>query len=152
MIARNLFLKYSAVFLMMLIPVSFCAATEVGCLSSNTTYTYINEESNSTRNNHRNNNSYSQSDRDGHVSRTFYHRDEDDRNLTANNFCIDPVYPTVSCFIHATRSGYSSSPGTLVNYSTVNNCYLPLDDYLPFLLISIAGVSMYFLRGRLLTA
>ncbi len=154
MIDRNFVLKYiRVVALVVLCLVSFRAAatTSVGCLSSNTTYTYINEESNSVRNNHRYDDDYSSSDQSGHINRTFYHREEYDRNLTASNFCVTPITPSVACFIHATRSGYISSPGTLVNYSTVNNCNVPIDDYIPFLLVSIAGISVYFLRGRFIT-
>lgn len=154
MIDRNFVLKYIGIVALIILSLaSFraVATTNVGCLSSNTTYTYINEESYSVRNNHRYDTDYSSSDRNGHVNRTFYHREEYDRSLTASNFCVTPITPSVACFIHATRSGYTSSPGTLVNYSTVNNCTVPIDDYIPFLLAAIAGISIYFLRGRFIT-
>jgi len=104
---------------------------DVGCLSSNTTYTYINPEG---------------INRNGVPS--YYHRYESDRRLTSSNFCASPVEPAQGCYIYATRSGYTSSPGTLVNYTTVNNCNVPLDDYIPLLLISMAAFSVYYLRKR----
>jgi len=120
------------IFLFLLL--SFCIVivkADVGCLSSNTTYTYINPEG---------------INRQGVPS--YFHRYESDRSLTANNFCITPVSPSQGCYIYATRSGYSSSPGTLVNYTTVNNCNVPLDNYVALLVGSIAGLGFLTIRRK----
>lgn len=106
----------------------------VGCLSNNTTYTYINPEG---------------INRNGVPS--YYHRYESDRNITANNFCVTQITPIQGCYIYATRSGYTSSPGTLANYSTVNNCNVDFDDYTSFTLVAFAGIGFFFIRRRYLT-
>lgn len=141
-----------AVFFLLFLLFTISGYAHEGCLSSNTTYTYINEESQYTRNSHYNNYNYSSSDRNGHVNRTFYHRYESDRNITASNFCTTPISPSTPCFIHATRSGYTSSPGTMVIYSEVDDCNLPIDDYIPFLFISLGISSIYFIRQKFLLA
>gem|GEM_PF-2151933 len=150
MVNRSAFLKFFWCFVLFLSGTVSLRAQNVGCLSSNTTYTYINEESNSVRNNHKTNNSYSSDERAAHVTynRVFYHRYESDRSLTANNFCTTPVVPAQNCWIHATRSGYTSSPGTIVNYTTVNNC--DLDGYDLFLLGALGLVSVWFIKKHFL--
>ncbi|MES2650166.1 MAG: hypothetical protein V4663_00425 [Bacteroidota bacterium] len=124
-------MKYTLVFLLFSL-IAIKSTATIGCLSNSTTYTYINPEG---------------FNRNGVPS--YHHRYASDQRLSSSNFCTSPVVPTQNCYIYATREGWNSSYGTLVDYSTVNNCNLPIDDYIPFLLISIAGVSIYFLRGRI---
>ena len=123
-------MKYIYIFL-----ICFLSAVKsyglVGCLSSSTTYTYINPEG---------------INRNGVPS--YFHRYESDRRLTSSNFCSSPVSPSQGCYIFSTRSGYSSSPGTLVNYTTTNNCNTPLDNYAGFLMVSLAGLGFLVLRKR----
>ena len=118
-----------------IIAIVFLSCTQstaaTGCLSSNTTYTYL----------YKNGNYYS-----GAVG--YYHRYESDRNITANNFCVTPVVPTVDCFINSTRSGFTSSPGTLVTYLTTNNCNLPLDGYEWALLFGTGLLSFILIRNK----
>lgn len=151
MINRSAFLKFFWCFVLFLSGTVSLYAQSVGCLSSNTTYTYINEEPTSVRNNHKTNNSYSSDERAAHVTynRVFYHRYESDRKLTASNFCTTPI--AGSCWIHSTRNDggcCSSSPGTLVNYSTYNNC--DLDGYDLFLLGALGLVSVWFIKKQFL--
>lgn len=127
-------MKYIFCFFLVLL-VSSKVSADVGCLSNSTTYTYINPEG---------------INRNGVPS--YYHRYAADQRLSSSNFCTSPVVPSQPCYIYATRSGWNSSFGTLVNYSTVNNCNLPIDDYLPALLIAMGAVSMYFIRQKFLTA
>lgn len=110
---------------------NFESKAAVGCLSSNTTYTYINP------------NGYYYSGAVG-----YYHRYESDRRLTSNTFCTSPVVPSTACYINATRYGYSSSPGTLVNYVTTNNCNVPLDGYEWVLLSTIGLFSVLLIRNK----
>ncbi len=107
----------------------------VGCLSNSTTYTYINPEG---------------INRNGVPS--YFHRYASDQRLSTSNFCTSPVVPEQACYIYSTRDGWNSSYGTLVNYSTVDNCNVPIDDYIPFLLISLGVVSTYFIRQKFVVA
>lgn len=127
----SLMIKYLILSIITVFVISNKCDAAVGCLSSNTTYTYINPEG---------------INREGVPS--YYHRYESDRNVTANNFCVTPITPTQGCYIYATRSGYSSSPGTLVNYSTVNNCNVALDDYVGYLVLGFAGVGFFYVRKK----
>jgi hypothetical protein len=98
-----------------------------GCLSSNTTYTYINPEG---------------INRNGVPS--YYHRYESDRMVSTATYCAVPTGG--SCYIYATRSGYSSSPGTLVYYNTVNNC--DIDDYTGVLAAGFAMIGFFYIRKK----
>lgn len=98
-----------------------------GCLSNSTTYTYINPEG---------------INRNGVPS--YYHRYESDRMVSTSTYCVVPTGG--SCYIYSTRSGYSSSPGTLVQYNTVNNC--PIDDYVPLLVVGLAIAGFIYIRMK----
>lgn len=124
-------MKFLITFFLVAFLANFKAKATVGCLSNSTTYTYINP----------NGIYYS-----GAVG--YYHRDEADRRLTSNTFCTSPVVPSTACYINSTRSGYSSSSGTLVNYVTTNNCNVPLDGYVSILLSSIALFSTVSIRNK----
>ena len=104
---------------------SFNANAATGCLSSSTTYTYINPEG---RN------------RNGVPS--YYHRYESDRIASTNTYC--QVNTGEGCYIYATRDGYSSSPGTIVQYSLVNNC--PIDDYVSYIVMGFAIIGFVYLK------
>lgn len=122
------FMKYIYFLLIFFFSAVQCHAL-VGCLSSSTTYTYINPEG---------------INRNGVPS--YFHRYESDRRLTSSNFCSSPVSPSQGCYIYSTRSGYTSSPGTLVNYTTTNNCNVPIDDYVGLIVVSLAGLGFLVLR------
>lgn len=124
-------MKFLITFFLVIFLANFESNAAVGCLSNSTTYTYINP----------NGNYYS-----GAVG--YYHRYEADRRLTSNTFCTSPVVPATACYIYATRSGYYSSPGTLVNYVTTNNCNVPLDGYELVLLSTIGLLSVLMIRNK----
>jgi hypothetical protein len=100
-----------------------------GCLSSSTTYTYINPEG---RN------------REGVPS--YYHRYESDRLVSASTYC--QVNTGAGCYIYATRDGYSSSPGTIVQYSPINNC--PIDDYVNYIVVGFAIIGFVSFRKNII--
>lgn len=104
---------------------SFSSKAATGCLSSNTTYTYINPEG---------------INRNGVPS--FYHRYESDRIASTNTYC--QVNTGQGCYIYATRSGYSSSPGTIVQYSLVNNC--SIDDYINYIVVGFAIIGFVYFK------
>jgi hypothetical protein len=105
--------------------ISFSVNAATGCLSSATTYTYINPEG---------------VNRNGVPS--YYHRYESDRMLSTETYCA--VNTGQGCYIYSTRSGYSSSPGTLVTFNTVNNC--PIDNYTGTLIVGFAIVGFVYIR------
>lgn len=98
-----------------------------GCRSNSTTYTYINPEGRL---------------RNGVPS--YYHRYESDRKLSTNTYCV--VDTDSPCYIYATRDGYSSSYGELVEYNPINNC--PIDDYVGVVVVIAAGAGYYYLGKR----
>jgi hypothetical protein len=104
---------------------SFNATASTGCLSSNTAYTYINPEGKL---------------REGVPS--YFHRYEADRLLSTSTYCV--VNTGSPCYIYATRSGYSSSPGTLVEYNSVNNC--PIDDYTGIMMVGFGIIGFAAIR------
>jgi hypothetical protein len=105
--------------------ISFTVNAATGCLSNSTTYTYINSEG---------------IDRNGVPS--FYHRTEADRVASTSTYCV--VNTGQGCYINSTRSGYSSSPGTIVVYNNVNNC--PLDTYTTSLVIGFAILGFVLIK------
>jgi hypothetical protein len=121
----KLFSRIFIIILLSLTAIVSDAAT--GCLSNSTTYTYINPEG---------------INRNGVPS--YYHRYESDRKISTSTYCVVPTGG--SCYIYSTRSGYSSSPGTLVQYNTVNNC--AIDDYSHLLLGGLGLVGFFFIRKR----
>lgn len=104
---------------------SFSAKAATGCLSSSTTYTYINPEG---------------KNRNGVPS--YYHRYESDRIASNNTYC--QVNTGEGCYIYSTRDGYTSSPGTIVQYSLVNNC--PIDDYVGYIVCGFAIIGFLSLK------
>lgn len=98
-----------------------------GCLSNSTTYTYINPEG---------------INRNGVPS--YYHRNEADRIISSNTSCV--VNSGQGCYIYSTRSGYSSSPGTIVEYNNPANC--PIDSYTIYLLGSSAIMGVALIKKK----
>jgi hypothetical protein len=118
---------FSLLIVLLLSIVSFNLQAATGCLSSSTTYTYINPEG---------------INRNGVPS--YYHRYESDRLLSTQTYCV--VNTGAGCYIYSTRSGYSSSPGTIVQYNPINNC--PIDDYAGLILAGFAVIGFVYIRKR----
>ncbi|MDQ7947341.1 MAG: hypothetical protein REI78_13100 [Pedobacter sp.] len=119
------YLQLIPILLLMLTTLGTQANT--GCRSSSTTYTYINPEGRL---------------RNGVPS--YYHRYESDRLLSTSTYCV--VDTDSPCYIYATRSGYSSSPGELVEYNPVNNC--DIDSYVAVMVVICSGMGFMMLKRK----